>query len=178
MEFSFLTINYIEFMPPRKVKVVSMGIEHEPATSTVVVLNDNEDLTPPETVASTIEPPDKPLLDTEEIDQMIQDIKKSQKTEQQEECIHCGKTMSKKSLKYSHSKNCKGLPPPEVVPVIPEPVIPEPAPVIPKTKRAPRKPKVQSENIAAEPITDKAKVFNDLIETQNQTRHQQRQVRI
>ena len=147
MEISFLTINYIEFMPPRKVKVVSMGIEHEPATSTVVVLNDNEDLTSPETVSSAIEPPDKPLLDTEEIDQMIQDIKKSQKTEQQEECIHCGKTMSKKSLKYSHSKNCKGLPPPEVVPVIPEPVIPELAPIVPKTKRAPRKPKVQQKTL-------------------------------
>ena len=165
-------------MPPRKVKIVSMGKEYEPPTSTLVVLDDNEDITPPETVASSVEAVEKPLLDTEEIDQMLNEIQKAQKTQpEQEECINCGKTMSKKSLKYSHIKNCKGR-----AIVIPEPVVPEPVPepevVRPKTKRAPAKPKVKPEPVVVEPITEKAKVVNDALLTQSQTRQQQRQVRI
>ena len=35
-------------MPPRKVKIVSMGKEYEPPTSTLVILDDNEDITPPD----------------------------------------------------------------------------------------------------------------------------------
>ena len=109
-------------MPPRKVKIVSMGKEYEPPTSTLVILDDNEDITPPETVASSVEAVEKPLLDTEEIDQIIKEMQTTQKTQpEQEECINCGKTMSKKSSKYSHTKNCKGR-----APAIPEPVIPEP----------------------------------------------------
>ena len=68
-------------MPPRKVKIVSMGKEYEPATSTLVVLDDNEDITPPEIVASSVEAVEKPLLDSDEIDQMINDMQKSQKTQ-------------------------------------------------------------------------------------------------
>ena len=67
-------------MPPRKVKIVSMGKEYEPPTSTLVILDDNEDITPPETVASSTEAVEKPLLDTEEIDQMLNEIQKAQKT--------------------------------------------------------------------------------------------------
>ena len=88
--------------------------------------------------------------------------------------------MSKKSLKYSHIKNCKGR-----AIVIPEPVIPEPVPEVvrPKTKRAPAKPKAKPEPVLVnpntlEPITEKAKVVNDALLTQSQTRQQQRQVRI
>ena len=168
-------------MPPRKVKIVSMGKEYEPATSTLVVLDDNEDITPPETVASSVEAVEKPLLDTEEIDQMLKEIQTKQKTQpEQEECVNCGKTMSKKSLKYSHLKNCKGRAIVIPEPVIPEPVIPEPEPVVvrPKTKRAPAKPKVKPEPTVVEPITEKAKVVNDQLLTQSQTRQQQRQTRI
>ena len=157
-----------------------MGKEYEPPTSTLVILDDNEDITPPETVASSVEAVEKPLLDTEEIDQMIKEMQTTQKKQpEQEECINCGKTMSKKSLKYSHIKNCKGraivIPEP-----VPEPVIPEPEPVVvrPKTKRAPAKPKVKPEPTVVEPITEKAKVVNDALLTQSQTRQQQRQVRI
>ena len=158
-------------MPPRKVKIVSMGKEYEPPTSTLVILDDNEDITPPETVASSVEAVEKPLLDTEEIDQMIKEMQTTQKKQpEQEECINCGKTMSKKSLKYSHIKNCKGR-----AIVIPEPV---PEVVRPKTKRAPAKPKVKPEPTVVEPITEKAKVVNDALLTQSQTRQQQRQVRI
>ena len=162
-------------MPPRKVKIVSMGKEYEPPTSTLVILDDNEDITPPETVASSTEAVEKPLLDTEEIDQMLNEMQKEQKKQpEQEECINCGKTMSKKSLKYSHIKNCKGR-----AIVIPEPV-PEPVPEVvrPKTKRAPAKPKAKPESTVVEPITEKAKVVNDALLTQSQTRQQQRQVRI
>ena len=167
-------------MPPRKVKIVSMGKEYEPPTSTLVILDDNEDITPPETVASSVEAVEKPLLDTEEIDQMLNEMQKELKKQpEQEECINCGKTMSKKSLKYSHIKNCKGraivIPEP-----VPEPVITEPEPEVvrPKTKRAPAKPKVKPEPTVVEPITEKAKVVNDALLTQSQTRQQQRQVRI
>ena len=166
-------------MPPRKVKIISMGKEYEPPTSTLVILDDNEDITPPETVASSTEAVEKPLLDTEEIDQMLNEMQKEQKKQpEQEECINCGKTMSKKSLKYSHIKNCKGR-----AIVIPEPVpesVPEPVPEVvrPKTKRAPAKPKAKPESTVVEPITEKAKVVNDALLTQSQTRQQQRQVRI
>ena len=166
-------------MPPRKVKIVSMGKEYEPATSTLVVLDDNEDITPPETVASSVEAVEKPLLDTEEIDQMLKDMQTTQKTQpEQEECINCGKTMYKKSMNYSHIKKCKGRAPAIPEPVIPEPVVQEPEPVVvrPKTKRAPAKPKAKPESTVVEPITEKAKVVNDALLTQSQTRQQQRQV--
>ena len=83
--------------------------------------------------------------------------------------------MSKKSLKYSHIKNCKGR-----AIIIPEPVIPEPVPEVvrPKTKRAPAKPKAKPESTVAEPITEKAKVVNDALLTQSQTRHELRKARI
>ena len=66
--------------------------------------------------------------------------------------------MSEKSLKYSHIKNCKGR-----APAIPEPVFPE-------------KPKAKPEPTLAAPITEQNKVVNDLLQTQSQTRQQQRQV--
>jgi hypothetical protein len=166
-------------MPPRKVKIVSMGKEYEPPTSTLVILDDNEDITPPETVASSTEAVEKPLLDTEEIDQMLNEMQKEQKKQpEQEECINCGKTMSKKSLKYSHIKNCKGRAIVIPEPVIPEPVVPEPVVVRPKTKRAPAKPKAKPESTVVEPITEKAKVVNDALLTQSQTRHELRKARI
>ena len=67
--------------------------------------------------------------------------------------------MSKKSLKYSHIKNCKGRAIVIPEPVIPEPVVQEPEPIVvrPKTKRAPAKPKVKPEPTVAEPITEKPK---------------------
>ena len=86
--------------------------------------------------------------------------------------------MSKKSLKYSHIKNCKGRAIVIPEPVIPEPVVPEPVVVRPKTKRAPAKPKAKPESTVVEPITEKAKLVNDALLTQSQTRQQQRQVRI
>ena len=87
--------------------------------------------------------------------------------------------MSKKSLKYSHLKNCKGRAP--VVPEpVPEPVVPEPVPEVvrPKTKRAPAKPKAKPEPTVAEPITEKAKVVNDQLLTQSNVRHELRKARI
>ena len=72
-------------MPPMKVKIVSMGKEYEPPTSTLVILDDNEDITPPETVASSVEAFEKPLLDTEEIDQMIKEMQTTQKTQPEQE---------------------------------------------------------------------------------------------
>ena len=69
-------------MPPRKVKIVSMRKEYEPPTSTLVILDDNEDITPPETVASSVEAVEKPLLDTEEIDQMLKEMQTTQKNNQ------------------------------------------------------------------------------------------------
>ena len=86
--------------------------------------------------------------------------------------------MSKNSLKYSHIKNCKGRAPAIPEPVIPEPVVQKPEPVVvrPKTKREPAKPKAKPEPTVAEPIIEKAKVVNDLLQTQSQTRQQQRQV--
>ena len=77
----------------------------------MVILDDNEDITPPETVASSVEAVEKPLLDTEEIDQMLKEMQTTQKKQpEQEECINCGKTMSKKScglVKVSMIKNPK-----------------------------------------------------------------------
>ena len=72
-------------MPPRKVKVVSLGTEPtqtetQPPKSTLVVLNDKEFIEQrPDPPASppppSPEPEEKPLLDSEEIDAMLDEVR-------------------------------------------------------------------------------------------------------
>ena len=207
-------------MPPRKVKVVSMGTPaEEPTKSTMVILNDVEEVVedkpreppstplpppPPEQPDAVAEPEEeKPFIDNEEIDNMLKEVRENrdalimagivvqkhrdEQAANKEECIHCGKTMSKKSLKYSHSKTCKGLQPgdiqaittpdPEESPVVePEPV---PEPIKPKKPRAKSalkatKPEVKVE----EPVACRAKTAAELLVEQREQRRQLRQVRI
>ena len=165
-------------MPPRKVKVVNMGTqetqEEEVATlPTSAIIEFDGDLeaqeAPPQVAEETPEPPTvKEFLDTEEIDRIIDENKKAKKSVEKAECIHCGRTMSAKSLKYSHSKTCKGLQP-EDIQAIPEPEPekapepePEPEPIKMKKPRAkrvifPKTPKEQDEEKVIEPIVIKTK---------------------
>ena len=166
-------------MPPRKVKVVNMGTqetqEEEVATlPTSAIIEFDGDLeaqeAPPQVAEETPEPPTvKEFLDTEEIDRIIDENKKAKKSVEKAECIHCGRTMSAKSLKYSHSKTCKGLQP-EDIQAIPEPEPekapepePEPEPIKMKKPRAkrvtfPKTSKEQEEEQVIEPIVTKTKV--------------------
>ena len=190
-------------MPPRKVKVVSMGNE-EPTTSTMVILNDVEEVERPEP-PSTPPPPspepemvaeqeEKPFIDSEEIDNMLKEVRENkdalimagimvqkhrdEQAANKEECIHCGKVMSKKSLKYSHSKTCKGLQPGDIQAIpIPEPE-PEPEPIKPKKPRTKSALKATKEIKVEEPITHQAKTPAELLVEHREQRRQLRQVRI
>ena len=177
-------------MPPRKVKIVSMGpADEEPPKSTLVVLNDEEDIEPPPTIKtppqSESEPDEKPLLDSEEIDAILKEVRfepKATKTDDKEECIQCGKLLSKKSLKYSHTKTCKGLQPEDIQridtpdPEEAPPPPPEPEPVKIKKPRAKRAPAPVPE--PEEPIVQKAKTAADMLRDQREERRSMRQARI
>ena len=201
-------------MPPRKVKVVSMGLEPtqtetEPTKSTLVVLNDEEEIEQrPDPPASPPPPPphtepeteleENPLLDSEEIDNMLNEVRKNKdalimagvmtmknqdETANKEECIHCGKVLSKKSLKYSHAKTCKGLQP-EDIQAIPEPEPepepePVPEPIKPKKPRAKAAPKAPKPEVKVEePVAFRAKTAAEMLVEQREQRRQLRQVRI
>jgi hypothetical protein len=196
-------------MPPRKVKVVSMGTElvQTIEQSPTVILNEHEEVEEQPHPDPPASPPpqqpqpdqatdleDNPLLDTEEIDTMLEEVKRTkeafmmasimtkkqqdEKADDKEECINCGKVLSKKSLKYSHSKTCKGLQPidiPTEAPPEPEPIIPEPVkPKRTRTKAAPQKPEVKVEP----PPIIKAKTAAEMLTEQREQRRQLRQTRI
>lgn len=192
-------------MPPRKVKVVSMGapiIENDPG-STMVVLNDVEDVVEEERPEPPVESPpapeaeaeSKPLIDSEEIDDMIKEIRGTKdafmmaalavkkKQDEKEECIHCGKTLSKKSLKYSHAKTCKGLQPGDIqaIPELnpedsPEPPPPPPEPV--KLKKPRAKPAPKPEVKVEEPVVHRAKTAAEILVEQREQRRELRHARI
>ena len=186
-------------MPPRKVKVVSMGVEPttEPLTSTMVILNDEEiDVAVSEPIQKDEEEEEKPLLDNDEIDAMLEEVRNNKdalimagvKTlkaqDKRTECLHCGKLLSKKSLKYSHAKTCKGLQPEDIQQVeeAPEPEPePEPEPIKPKRSRAKKERAVATpiQTIRAEePDLPKTKTAAEMLIDHRDQRRQLRQVRI
>jgi len=195
-------------MPPRKVKVVSMGApSEEPSRSTLVVLNDVEEVVEEEHPEPPVEAPppspeveaeSKPLIDSDEIDDMINEVRGTKdafmmaalmvkkKQDEREECIHCGKTLSKKSLKYSHAKTCKGLQPGDiqVIPELnpedsPEPPPPPPEPVKMKKPRAKAAPKEAKPEVKVEePVAYRAKTAAEILVEQREQRRELRHARI
>jgi hypothetical protein len=126
------------------------------------------------------EPPEsKDFLDDEEIDRIIGESKKAKKSSDKATCYTCGKTMSAKSLKYSHSKVCKGLQPGDIQKVEePEPE-PEPEPIKVKKPRAKPKPKPEpAEEKVNEPTKPKDVKTKDPIAELRAERQQLRQVKI
>ena len=70
-------------------------------------------------------------IDTDEMEQFLKsEVKRREAenklTEEKSVCPDCNKSMSSKSLKYSHAKNCKAKQPPAPEPPKPEPPKPEP----------------------------------------------------
>ena len=134
-------------------------------------------------------------IDSEDLDTLVKQYTKERKqkkkaVEVKSECDHCGKSMSAKSLKYSHVKNCKSNPINQPPP--PRPPSPEPAPIAkPKSKvRAPRKTisKKKSDDVQVEyeiqeptvkeveqPLTTS---YLKLVELQKSARNQQKQQRM
>ena len=180
-------------MPPRKVKVVSMGASAEEETTTIptsTVIEFDGDLDAKEAPTQETEAPEpqaptesKDFLDSEEIDRMIEETKQTKKSSEKATCYECGKTMSLKSLKYSHSKICKGLQPGDIQIVeTPEPEPePEPEPIKVKKPRAKPVPKPKpepAEEKVKEATKPKAIKTTDPIAELRAERQQLRQVRI
>jgi hypothetical protein len=101
-------------------------------------------------------------LNSEDLDHLVKEYTKQQKLKKQQsepksECQHCGKSMSSKSLKYTHQKNCKmdpknrppsPTPPPSLQPLsTPEPNL------RPKPKsRPPRKTIIKQKMVEQEEV--------------------------
>ena len=106
-------------------------------------------------------------LNSEDLDHLVKEYTKQQKLKKQKsepksECQHCGKSMSSKSLKYTHQKNCKSdpknRPPSPTPPLAPPPPslqplsTPEPN-LRPKPKsRPPRKTIVKQKMVEQEEV--------------------------
>jgi len=98
-------------------------------------------------------------IDTDEMEQFLKSEVKRRRaekklTEEKSVCPDCNKSMSSKSLKYSHAKNCKAKQPPAPEPT-PEPPKPEPTPEPtqqpkPKRKANPKPKPVKQETYEAD----------------------------
>ena len=129
-------------MPPRSIKVVNMH-EEQPESKEEETMQQQEEQPYEEEVVEEPQeehPETSNDIDSEDLDNLVKQYTKERKqkkkaVEVKSECQHCGKSMSAKSLKYSHVKNCKSNPINQPPP--PRPPSPEPEP---KSKvRPPRK---------------------------------------
>ena len=133
-------------MPPRAIKVVNMHEEQPESKEEEPVQQQEAQPYEEEAVEEPQEehPETSNDIDSEDLDNLVKQYTKERKqkkkaVEVKSECQHCGKSMSAKSLKYSHVKNCKSNPINQPPP--PRPPSPEPEPKAkPKSKvRPPRK---------------------------------------
>ena len=132
-------------------------------------------------------------LNSEDLDNLVKEYtkkrnQKKKQTEPKSECQHCGKTMSSKSLKYSHQKSCKSDPKNKPLPPPPPPSPPQ----SPKPKtRPPRKTiskqkKMEQESIPHEIQTPEVEDVKEplttsyikLMELQRSAKAQQKQQRM
>ena len=136
---------------PRSVKVVKLN-EPQPETKQEETIEQPEESQEHEQVDETNETQTDTTqeqdgtkdddVDSEDLDNLVKEYtkqrnQKRKQTEHKSECQHCGKTMSSKSLKYSHQKSCKSDPRNKPPPPPPPPPSP---PQSPKQKpRPPRK---------------------------------------
>ncbi len=121
-------------MPSRSIKVVNMH-EEQPETKEEEPLQQQEEQ--PYEEEQVQEAQEEHLetsndIDSEDLDNLVKQYTKERKQkkkadEVKSECQHCGKSMSAKSLKYSHVKNCKSNPINQPPP--PRPPSPEPEPI-------------------------------------------------
>ena len=137
-------------MPPRSIKVVEMNPQvEEPSHEEEAVQSEQE-----QEQVQAEETSDQCEIDSDDLAVLVKEYaderrQKLKESEPKMVCQYCDKSMSAKSLKYSHQKNCKqdprNKPPP------PPPPTPIPAPIVAKPKRrAPVKKTVDLEKRVAE----------------------------
>ena len=116
-------------------------------------------------------------IDTDEMEQFLKSEVKRRRaekklTEEKAACPDCNKSMSSKSLKYSHAKNCKAKQQPEPTPEPPKPEPPKPEPTPtptpqpkPKRKANPKPKPVKQESYEADteaPAVPRQKSFYEV----------------
>ena len=150
---------------PRSVKVVKLNeqqpeMKEEVETTTkhdeseqceqVDEINQVQSETPPEQYETKDDD-----LNSDDLDHLVKEYtkqrnQKKKETEPKSDCQHCGKSMSLKSLKYSHQKSCKSDPRNQPPPPQPSPPSPPPNPK-PKIK-PPRKTIVKQKKVELEEV--------------------------